>query len=51
MLRRMDSHELTEWMAYFEIRHEGPEAPQAQTEETPEELSRRLKAALFKKAN
>jgi hypothetical protein len=49
MLRRMDSREITEWMAYLQIQRDGvPVAPVV--EETPEELSARLKAALFKKA-
>lgn len=46
MLRRMDSKELTEWMAYFVIQREGPQAIESTD---PEELSRKLKAALFKK--
>jgi len=44
----MDSHEITEWMAYFAIQREGPQAVESTD---PEELSRRLKAALFKKEN
>jgi hypothetical protein len=49
MLLRMDSQEITEWIAYFQIQRDGPSAKPVATE-SPEELSARLKAALFKKA-
>jgi len=50
MLRRMDSSELAEWRAFYEIRTEGQIAPQPETTD-PEELTRRMKIALFKKGN
>lgn len=49
MLRRMDSREITEWIAYFQIQAEGPSS-RPDEPEGPEELSKKLKAALFKKA-
>jgi hypothetical protein len=29
MLKRMDSAEISEWMAYFKLTNEGPEKPKA----------------------
>jgi hypothetical protein len=47
MLRRMDSRELSEWMAYYEWR-DAPPSPLATAPQSAEAHAAALKAALFK---
>jgi hypothetical protein len=46
MLRRMDSREISEWMAFFQWKENPPAAPAPAI--APEEHAAQLKAALFK---
>ena len=48
MLRRVSSRELTEWMAFYELRASPPAAAEPIVEDTPAAQAARLKAALFK---
>jgi hypothetical protein len=46
MLRRISSRELSEWMAFYQLGANQPIANEVI--ETPDELSKKLKSALFK---
>jgi hypothetical protein len=47
MLRRMDSRELSEWMAYFQLQA-APAVPAPEVIDDPAAQAAKLKAALFK---
>jgi hypothetical protein len=48
MLRRVSSRELTEWMAFYELRTAQAPAAEPVLEDSPAAQAARLKAALFK---